>query len=1581
MPTLAQDGLQFWCQPQTSPGFTLHVGVERVRQWDEKGRAWKVDPAPLGNLAVAVYRCEPKGEVFRTAILEEPPRGPRPEVRVTWNPQRLFQVDPPTAQHRGNVGLPVVTTFGDPGRKRKEKRGNVECWVWDKQVPLLAKDRVAAFECPADPDKGFQVPAQQAGTYILEIRRGEERAYLPWQVSSLTLQVEAEGDQVRFSGVDAGDGSPLHQGTIKVRIQSEGAAGGGKAPEREETLSLDGLGHASLTLGQGQTLLEAVLQDGGQSMAATLGLHGRFDADEARRRAQEPPCRAFVFTDRPVYKPGDEVFLKILLDAPHFDPREDLVSIYSPLRALYPGMNEESWLRGPARMPVVADPSGGPWPLAPEGLGDLGLAYSIMGPTSFGTGVAAQVGTHPLTFSGCLKLPGSTLPGSYTVAVTVRQVTAYVTFEVHSYGKPRFSLRFVEPVAVAQPYLQAFAVEVKALDGSPVPLAHGEWNLFRIVRPHEGTLFGQKPGLELVDKGNLESDVKGTATFQILSRLMDVSASYRLLVKVSDAAGQRRMVSRALGNGTGGLRVVLDRHFSLPGRPVQAKAEQDGGLRSLHMAVYKAEPGEEPFWSNSALLRQGSKVVDLEGQGGTLNLPAGAYLVVAEAMLPAGGKVEARQFLLVADEAARLPASEALRVSLDGSPLLPGGTARVLVLLPREGLTLRWHVEGTGFHREETRKIPGTTALISIPLEEGLYPNGWVTVSTACDGASYERTLPLELSLDRDRLRVAVNAGERAHEPGMPAQVSIEVSDAKGDNTRSEVSLSVVDEDLFLLVPEDLRDPVGFFHPDHTQRTYHGSVRREFVSDALSREVLEPLGGLRHRRSYMPSFGNGGVEYQRTGGLSRSQELTDLRDHFLDTALWIPNLTVQGKTSVEVPLPDDPATLRATVVAFGGAGRAGVGKMTLLVSRPLQLSLDLPEALTEGDEGRALAFLVNHGTSPLRGTAHLSGEGADIPDGSKPFDLKPGEECRLAFRLTARAGGSGARIVATAEAEGVRDVRKGEFTIHPAGREVRAAGCLSRAAHGKELRIPFLAGAQGPVTLRLFAVDHALERLVQPSLAYVTTAPSGCVDHTVARFAPGMIIQDLVNRGLLPPLPGYGQERLRSDVRGGLIRLNELRKNLGGWGWYGAAAGRREISLHDSGQALWGLAILQQSKAFDGTTSPMGGPDWRPFELEQWRKSNPVGAEGDEDAAFYLYALAEASPIIHPSNQKPLDTELDFALKALDAAPTRTGTLGLVALTAALREHPALPGLLDRLEKAVHRDQGLAYWDGPGSDESRVLATVYAVKALCRARPSSPLIAPAEAYLASRFDGRGFGSCWATSQVLALLPDLAKVRRFRWLDGPEMAVVVEGRVRHDFRTGGNPCTLTVPAGRDVKVRIKGDGLLVWSQAALTTKAVSSPGMGDAALGVKRALFRLEPPLDGAPVGAGSRRGPWTGELGLGESCLMEVEVRSGRAVRYALVDIPVPAGLEADGRLEDFLLEGSPVTQIQWCRPEAHSDHVTFLIKDLQAGRPRPILLRLKARVEGRYRMRPVRFGLLGDESRWATSEGQDVAVGAERVK
>jgi len=624
----SKDEIQFWSQPQTCPGKNLEIKVERQKRWDQQSRTWISDPSSLGKFRIHIYRHDPSAKFFSARFSSG--KG------ASWvgpdghpsNGELLFA--PAESRYPvSGVGSPIVIALGNPKEKKQEKRGFQNVWVWPKRINLPPSAQVFEGEQDASASAKLLIPAQSPGTYIVEIQQGEARAFLPWRVSDLALRVERIENRVVFHALRSSDGAPIPDGQLKVKIRTRDERDWQKQTIDEKNLGLNRKGMVELPLGKRQSLFEAELHARDECLRTEFDedslLWGRSNYEE---RPEAKPNMAFAYTDRPVYKPGDELFVKMVMYSTDLDPDRDLVSVYSSIST---GSNERpfasrNWYRDESSSDSLRAKRSIPFP----GMESLGLEYSISGPPMPRqlTGVAALIGGSPLRFAGGMKLPSSLKPGSYTLSFAQGGSRIHfnpVTFEVQDYEKPRFSIRILEPTSHKEREGLNFTVEAKGVDGNPVSGARGQWNLFRLSRRQEKTWFDAGPALELKSRGELSCDAKGAAPLHLPSNLVDASSEYRLLVKLTDLSGQRRMASHTIGKNSGAVRIVLDRCFAMLGEGVRMGAEVDGKASPLKLEVFEAKSPETSFWTEPSHLTCGEKVLDVDPSGALIRLKAGVY--------------------------------------------------------------------------------------------------------------------------------------------------------------------------------------------------------------------------------------------------------------------------------------------------------------------------------------------------------------------------------------------------------------------------------------------------------------------------------------------------------------------------------------------------------------------------------------------------------------------------------------------------------------------------------------------------------------------------------------------------------------------------------------------------------------------------------------------------------------------------------------------------------------------------------------------------------------------------------------------
>jgi hypothetical protein len=1439
---------------------------------------------------------------------------------------RLTSAKTPAAKVREGAALPLE---GQPGL------------AFVTEIVPRANEDIAGKKGHAEDesgDEGFlsrvELPAQTAGLYLVEVLRGSEAAYVPWLVTDLALLSEQDGTRLRVQAVDARDGAP-----------KAGVAGQLVEGTKGQALAFDGNGQTEAPVTPG--VRRVVLARSGASFAL-LASEGQSSAAVRQR--------LYAFTERPLYRPGQEVFAKVIL------------------RRVQEGENR-----------VVT--------------GTQALSFTVLDPedTKVTEGQAKLLNSETGTYAAQFTLPGAGRLGLYRIVFQGPQGPGQAEFKVEQFVKPAFEVKVTsEKTKVGLGDLLSFQANARYFYGAAVRGAKADWFLYKVVPPRSRWIWDDEdagPAPELMESGQVDLDDDGNADLPGFKAESD--GLWRMVVKVADAAGQRNsgqaQVRAAAGNLV--LMIAADRQVALPGKPFQVTAraldldgkELPGVAISLRAARIVAMKDSSSWWSRPNALKPGETVASAPGPQAMLSIPeGGAFLLVAEAKDSKGRPVVAQRQITVAADGTPLPAVPDLRAAADKPDYQPGDTARILVQLPRPRLTLHWALEHEGLGQRQSRAVPGTTALIDIPVTEAMQPNVWAVFEIVAEGRRQMVEVPIRVPKRDRRLSVAVTMDKERYQPGQPMKVSVEVKDAAGKPAAADLSVGVVDEAIYALSQELHPDPVRFFHP--TRR--HGVLRSGSTDwsfhDLLRRQ--RPVWSLK----------------QTKRGDFKADDDDKVRQNFKDTAHWAPFVAAgrDGRASVDLVLPDNLTAWRATATAITADTKVGVGRSSKPASKPLQVMLTLPRTLSVGEEARAIALVRNLSGQPISGKVRLevqNGRVSGTPEAS--FSLANQGEYRFALPLFSDKTGP-LTVTARVEGGGLKDAERQKVTVLDQLVPASLSGSMLLEGGAQTLTIPAPPSAKGEAMLVLTPVGN-LEHLAAPSLPYLIGYPYGCVEQTLSSFMPNLLVADLVKQGAMPDLDWKKLTDLDRNIRDGVFKVYGYQQPNGGWGWYAPGDFGLDANPHTTGYAIQSLATMQRlGYAVDEGVYRRGRMAAMNLFQQVARQADQAGrkaergrsADPQADAAFLLLALAQTG--------EPMAGLLDSAAdKVLSGKWSGAHVHAMTTLAAAVAKHPKAAALAERLEQQVVVKGGLARWEGRREDwwsyaSGDVVPTVMALKALCLARPQSPLIRQGETFLASEYCGYGWYSTWSTGQIVELLPYLMKVRKLDW--GPlAIQAAVQGGPAFDFKERPDARrwnarepragSFALAEPKPVTLSASGKGLLVWTYAYQVPGSASAALKGEASsalrLSLTRSLWRLRTPQETGNARQGWVRQPWTGTLKAGEEAWMQVQFRTDRDADYVMLEVPIPGGLNPTVKLEGFVLEGKPFTEEgatnAWTKPrvEVHADRVTFLFHRAWSWNTHTVRILLRAGMAGTYRLRPAKLSLMSNEGQWVTCDGLDLKV------
>ncbi len=1080
-------------------------------------------------------------------------------------------------------------------------------------------------------------------------------------------------------------------------------------------------------------------------LKADQAWHYRFDQPFEGADDQEPIRRVMLFSDRNVYRPGEDVHLEALV-------RE---------------WGDEG-LRVPASLTGTLD--------CVDARGRRFFQTNAAFSKSGGWSVPIQL---PIAGRGtyCARLHLGTNDYPYAFEVQDFQPDA---FEVALQSKPAYAAAESMAVPVSARYLFGKALSrarvkwwLQADDMDFRPARFGSFN-FR--RSEFESRFGR--GSVSVSL-NGQAALVGSSNLVITPELPENTSAPQpwlasLLVEVTDL--NQQTISRRVGF----VKHTSDFYLGLRQEGKVLKAGEAVPLEVVAVRT-DGQPWPAPVKAQLTLQRIDWEPVRIQGAGRTIRyrneavvtnvleeeievqpvqmpsgpeeeitgnqipglppLPAGQYLAVVNAKDPEG-----RAVVSSLDFEVSAPATIAwnyrndveLKLTPDRKVYAPGEAAQILVAAPFSGRAYV-SVERERVLRSFTTRLEGNAPSIRIPLEARDVPNVFVSVTLVRGADECPRKVKepeyrigccdLNVEDPSSRLAVTVCPAATNYLPAQMVEVTVQVADSRATPVSGAgVVLYAVDEGILHLTGYGAPDPHGFF----------------YAPRPLGVQTCVSLPNLLTEDPNELQFGNKG--YLGGGG-----GMEHIRKNFLACAYWNAALTTdrQGKATAHFPAPDSLTRYRLFAVAYTANSRFGSGQSVFQVSKPLVIEPALPAFASITDRLVARGLVQNQTET-----------GGEVVVSLALDDRAKAQEAGAALRRRVSIPANGSAVVEfpveltdTGKATWVwkahfADPAAGVFTdtvqsvmevghVVPLLREVllghSTGGSLTNLlAHAN----PQLLAGQGTVTV---SVANTRLNDLGEAASQLPHYPYGCAEQTGSSLLPWIVLRDAP--GLLPLLHRTTNE-VEGVIRVGVARLFSMQTQSGGLGYWPRS---KEPMLWASAYGGMVLALAQRH----GIEVPK--EDFAALRNYLRQQLPAASAEQAElpDCCLTLYALAlagQAQPAYHEklySLRAQLGSE-DRALLALAIAesggptqmigellhphpgprPRFEGSFDCSARGQAIRllawiNYRSNDPMIDRLVDDLMREQKQAHWGTTQGDAWALLAlTEYARRVEGKLQPA-----------------------------------------------------------------------------------------------------------------------------------------------------------------------------------------------------------------------------------------------------------------------
>lgn len=697
-----------------------------------------------------------------------------------------------------------------------------------------------------------------------------------------------------------------------------------------------------------------------------------------------------------------------------------------------------------------------------------------------------------------------------------------------------------------------------------------------------------------------------------------------------------------------------------------------------------------------------------------------------------------------------------------------GDTAEVLIQSPFAGSIEAWlTIERGEVIEQRLITLNGTSEVIEVPISAEHAPNIFVGVTAIkpVDDSDWPYAdvrfgiTELVVNPDQLALNVAITTESDRYQPQDTVIYDISVTDFAGNGVAADLSLALVDLALLTLKEDSTPPLIDVFYARQPLRSQIGSGL--FMSgEGLAVEAPNQFAGGRG------GGGGGEVADEAAFDLARSDESggdgDEIRSDFRDTAFWEARVTTDanGNAQVSVTLPDNLTTWRLLTKAVSSNTLVGETINDIIATKLLLVRPVTPRFFVVGDTVQIGAIVHNNSAESIAATITLETDpalafqtGLDsqslqtinvaiAPEGSElvqwQLTIPDVDGLDFTFRASATTQNGDELTDATKPTVQLTD---GRIPVYRFNAEdiVATSGVLDAETRRVEavLLPPLVDNSLGSVDVQLAPSLAAgvLDTLdVHREPPYDVRCPYSIANRLFPNAATVYAIDQLgLNR---PEL----RAELDSAITAQIAELAERQLGDGGWGWCYRDESDEQVTTY----AMVALTYAERagypvSELRNNATALI----WRQVDGD-------VGDSREANRqAFYLYALALAGEDV----TKEADTLVANGRDLLDPYAKAF----LVRAYLAIGGSPTVQTLLNDLSNSVVLSATGAHWQDAKSDyfnwNSDVRGTAIVIDALAFAEPDSPIAANAVRWLMTARSGRVWARAYDTAWSLVALTD------------------------------------------------------------------------------------------------------------------------------------------------------------------------------------------------------------------------------------
>lgn len=415
--------------------------------------------------------------------------------------------------------------------------------------------------------------------------------------------------------------------------------------------------------------------------------------------------------------------------------------------------------------------------------------------------------------------------------------------------------------------------------------------------------------------------------------------------------------------------------------------------------------------------------------------------------------------------------------------------------------------------------------IFELPVTEDMFPNAYVNIRLFQDYNTLDNDRPLRLygavpivvENESRKLNIKIDAPENV-KPNEKFTINVKnLSETKMDYT-----VAVVDEGILDITGFKTPDPYGYF--------YQKLGMQVFSYDNYSEIIGRTFGDV---HQILTTGGDGFVNEMAMTKSAQRMKNMGIEDvqRFKPVALFKGVLTTdeKGEGKIEFTIPDYIGAVKVMVVGADGE-KYGSAEKEIVVKAPVVVQSSLPRNLKYGDEFTVpvSVFALEDGVGEVKVTLDFMG---DVQTQTVSFDKKGNKVVNFTVKTGEYIGNGKIKISAVSKVYSYKE--ETDININSNNPYIYINE-IKNLEEGKEIFFTqpenFIKGsAEGKITISnapILSVDHRIQELIR--------YPYGCVEQTVSAVFPQIYIDMLTYSNK------FDREKITGNVNAAVGKLSRL---------------------------------------------------------------------------------------------------------------------------------------------------------------------------------------------------------------------------------------------------------------------------------------------------------------------------------------------------------------------------------------------------------------------------------------------------------